>query len=139
MKFLRCYRILGLAVAVAMIITVAACSKKEQEKSGAVEEMGATTEAAQSFVNEQRKEDVGALQAEFDEFNKKFDEFSQRNAYVFTEEKRNLVSDIEEAQTRIEKQLVEARSAADEAWEQIKKDVTATMEKLEQAMIDFES
>jgi len=139
MKFHRYYRLLGLALAVAMIMTIAACSKKEQEKSEAVDKMAATEQAAEDYINDQRKEEVEALKAAFEDFSKKFEEFSQRNAYVFSEDKRSLVSRVQEAQTQIEQQLKEARSATEEAWQKIKTDTTATMEKLEKAMVDFES
>jgi cell division protein FtsN len=139
MKVLKRYGILGLAVVVVMMITVAACSKGEQEESGAAEEMSGTMGAAKDYVNEQRKEAVEALRTAYDGFTKKFEEFQQRNAYVFTEEKRNIVNNIEEKMTQVEQQLMQARSATEETWEQIKADVTATMEELEQAMIDFES
>lgn len=140
MKLNRYYGLLGLAVAVTMFMTIAACSKGGQEKGKSVEQKATTSaQTAQDFISEQRKTEVETLSSTFDEFSKKFEEFSQRNAYVFTEKKRNLVSDIEKAQTQIEKDLVQARTASEETWQKIKSDATATMEKLQQAMIDFES
>jgi hypothetical protein len=139
LRWLKWYKVLGLAVIVAMAVTFAACSKGEQEEAGAKEEMSGAMEAAEEFVDEQRKEAVGALQGAYDEFSQKFEEFKQRNAFVFSETKRNLVSDIEDKQGQIEQQLLQARAATEEVWEQLKTDITAAMEELEQAMVDFES
>ena len=40
MKFTNCYRVLCIAVAVAMVITVAACSKSDEKGAGVDEEVG---------------------------------------------------------------------------------------------------
>jgi hypothetical protein len=138
MKILKWYRVLGLVVVVAMFITVTACSKSDEDKAGTEGETTAM-EAATDFVNDERKAAVEALRGTYDGFNQKFEEFKGRNAFNFGEQYRNLRSNIEEEQARIELKFIEARGAAEEKWQEIKADITATMEKLEQAMIDFES
>jgi hypothetical protein len=124
-----------------MLVAVNGCSSKsdKEDMSRVKKETSEAIEAAGNYIDEQREEAVRDLRDTYDDVSDQIREFSEQNKGKLSDAQKELMRDLKTRQDLIEKKLQQAKMEGRESWEELKKDIEASVDDLDKAFADIKS
>lgn len=124
-----------------LLVSVSGCSSEsdKEELSRVKEESGEAVVAAGNYIDEQRQEALRELRDTYDDVSDQIREFREGNEGKLNEAQKKLMSDLKTRQDLIEEKLDQAKKEGERSWEELRKDIAASVNDLEGAFADIKS
>jgi hypothetical protein len=135
------FRFLLFIMVAFLLVTLSGCSSQsdKEEMSRVKEETSEAVEAAGNYIDEQREEAVRELRDTYDDVSDQIREFREENEGKLNEAQKELMSDLRARQDLIEEKLQQAKVEGRESWEDLKADISASVDDLEEAFADIKA
>jgi len=135
------FRLSLFAMLAILLIFVSGCSPQsdKEEMSRVKEETSEAVGAAGDYIDEQREEAVRDLRDAYDDVSDRIRNFREQYEGKLNDTQKKLMSDLKDKQDIIEVKLEQARQEGRDSWEELKNDITASVDDLEEAFADIQA